>query len=141
MRSFMLTLASLTAFSGSAFAGLTETHTCKNGDAERRVELKFTGDNQQAPCQVNYYKDQAAPEAVQTLWTAQADGSFCVQKRDGFVEKLSGMGWKCAGQAAAGTVSGDAPAPQADAPAQAEPEAQPASPKTEVETTTTQPAP
>lgn len=74
----------------SASAAAVSAHICTNGSNTRRVEL--TGSS---PCEVHYKKETEKPGHDQVLWTAKNDQKYCEIKAQAFVEKLTGMGWKC----------------------------------------------
>lgn len=65
-------------------------HVCVNGSNTRRVELAGT-----SPCTVHYKKETEKPGHDEVLYTAKNDQKYCEIKAQAFVEKLTGMGWKC----------------------------------------------
>ena len=94
---------------GKAFAESVSA-TCKNGAIVRRVELAPG----EAPggCSVAYFKETENPGVTQVLWSAKSGTDFCKEKAEGFVQKLSGMGWSCSGSLAGSSseTSTEAPA-------------------------------
>ena len=59
------------------------------------------------PCEVLYFKDSEAPGERQVLWSATNEAGYCETQAQGFVAKLEGLGWECAG-------TPGSPAPAAD---------------------------
>jgi hypothetical protein len=71
-----------------------ESWICEHSTLVREINVvRDTADP--APCSVAYNK-QSEGQGIQTLWTAQNDGSYCDVKANGLAEKLEGLGWSCA---------------------------------------------
>ncbi|SMF58127.1 hypothetical protein SAMN02745866_03758 [Alteromonadaceae bacterium Bs31] len=73
----------------------TNQYSCTLQGLVRRVEIAYATDGTGVPCDVNYYKDSEAPDAVSTLWSAQNLEGYCEQKANEFVAKLQSWGWEC----------------------------------------------
>jgi hypothetical protein len=113
---FLIPLVTL-AIPALVLAQDTGKYRCTHGDLVRRVEI-FTEPGVSVPCEVHYYKDTEAPGETQVLWSAEADGGYCVSQTQAFITKLEGWGWSC------GAGAESAPAPEA-APSAPAPEAEP----------------
>ena len=86
-----------TLFIIAAFAGLSAFGTvCKMGKMERKVEVATTDAEKKVPCEVKYTRDGQE----KTLYNAQVDASYCDQKAEELVAKLTGQGWQCDSAAA-----------------------------------------
>jgi hypothetical protein len=72
-------------------------YSCSLQGLVRRVEIIYSTDTS-VPCDVTYYKDNEAPDEVNTLWSAQNLEGYCEQKAAEFVEKLQSWGWACKGE-------------------------------------------
>jgi hypothetical protein len=83
--------------------------TCKNGTIVRRVELA-PGESP-GGCSVAYFKETENPGVTQVLWSAKSGTDFCKEKAEGFVQKLSGMGWSCTGSLAGSSSDATTEAP------------------------------
>jgi len=105
MKSHVIVFALLT-MPVIAVAQSNETHRCTMGDLVRRVSIEREG-SASVPCEVAYYKDTEAAGQRQVLWDAQNDPSYCEARRDEFVSKLEGWGWRCAATSAAPAASSD----------------------------------
>ncbi len=101
-------LAVVAVFSFSARGAETK---CTSGSSERKIEVT-TGEGGKPPCEVKYTKE--GETEGKTLWNAANDGGFCLTKAQGLVEKLTGTGWKCAGDIT-GAAAEKADAPKAEA--------------------------
>lgn len=83
---------------GAAQADVT---VCKMGDMVRKVSVVHMDNDSSKPCDVQYSKDTEQPgEPAKTLWHYSVEVDQCAIKAQGFVEKLSGMGWSCATEGA-----------------------------------------
>ena len=103
-----------------AFAQSSDTYQCAMGGLTRRVEIAREGSSS-VPCEVLYFKDSEAPGERQVLWSATNEAGYCETQAQGFVAKLEGLGWECAG-----TPGSPAPAAAAAPAAPAAPSAEPA---------------
>lgn len=83
------------AMSGSAFAVESVKYTCTLNNAERIIEVSYTGDKA-VPCTVNYTKEGA----TQSLWNYESTEGQCEAKATEFVEKQKSWGWTCTESAA-----------------------------------------
>jgi len=121
-KSSLLARAALTSalivLAGSAAA--SETRCVRGDDTIRRVEIQAQDPNQDAPCEVVYWKDTEEPGVRSVLWTAQTDAGFCARKAEELVDTLKGAGWSCATageeprSASRQAAPAAAPSPQAD---------------------------
>jgi hypothetical protein len=84
----MIVLAPLGAARGEEFR-------CRRDDDVRRIELRFADDADRLPCEVVYWRDTEAPGQSETLWNAENQIDFCVDKAQVMVERLEGAGWAC----------------------------------------------
>ncbi|HTF98771.1 MAG TPA: hypothetical protein VL995_21715 [Cellvibrio sp.] len=83
-------LIGVIAMSGNAFAVEPVKYTCTLNNAERIIEVSYTGDKA-VPCAVNYTKDGA----TQSLWNYESTEGQCEAKAAEFVEKQKSWGWSC----------------------------------------------
>ncbi len=67
------------------------TSTCEHGDQVRIITVVYDNDATDTVCEVNYEKSTG----VQTLWTANSDRKYCMDKAAAFVQKQEGWGWTC----------------------------------------------
>lgn len=65
--------------------------TCTNGDAERIISVVYDNEETGTVCEVTYEK----ASGVQTLWSANNERDYCLDKAKAFVEKQRGWGWTC----------------------------------------------
>jgi hypothetical protein len=65
--------------------------TCTNGDAERIISVIYDNEETGTVCEVTYEK----ASGVQTLWSANNERDYCLDKARAFVEKQRGWGWTC----------------------------------------------
>lgn len=65
--------------------------TCEHGDQVRIITVVYDNDATDTVCEVNYEKSTG----VQTLWTANSDRDYCLDKATAFVQKQEGWGWTC----------------------------------------------
>ncbi|WP_075185291.1 hypothetical protein [Teredinibacter haidensis] len=73
-------------------------YSCSQQGLIRRIEINYSSDAMKVPCDVNYYKDNEAPNEVNTLWSAQNLEGYCEQKAEEFVGKLQSWGWSCSAE-------------------------------------------
>lgn len=91
---------------GAAQADVT---VCKMGDNVRKVAVVHMDNDASKPCDVQYTKETELPgEPAKTLWHYSVEVDQCAVKAQGFVEKLSGMGWSCAKEGAEAAVEASA---------------------------------
>ena len=65
--------------------------TCTNGDQVRVITVVYDNVATDTVCEVTYEKSTG----VQTLWTANSDRDYCLDKATEFVQKQEGWGWTC----------------------------------------------
>jgi len=65
--------------------------TCEHGDQVRIITVVYDNEATDTVCEVNYEKSTG----VQTLWTANSDRDYCLDKATAFVQKQEGWGWTC----------------------------------------------
>lgn len=70
-----------------------ESWSCRHGNDVREVHIERPTASP-VPCEVVYKKLTEGVED-QVLWNAQNDDSYCDEKAQGFIEKLSSWGWTC----------------------------------------------
>lgn len=102
----------------AAAAALGEPMVCKRGNTERHINIVAPGSEGRV-CEMHYAKPTEGVES-RMLWYATSDKSFCDQKANELMARLTSSGWSCANPD--GTpVSIEAAAP-AEAPEATEPE-------------------
>jgi hypothetical protein len=88
-------LAATTAFAAQATT-TDEAYACRNGARERRVELQHADAPDRLPCQVLYWRDGATPpDDGKSMWQADHDFGFCIERTRDLVQRLQEAGWKC----------------------------------------------
>ncbi len=95
MRNLVMLIGAI-AMSGSAFAVEPVKYTCTLNNAERIIEVSYSGDKA-VPCAVNYTKDSA----TQSLWNYESTEGQCEAKATEFVKKQKSWGWTCTENAGA----------------------------------------
>ena len=65
--------------------------TCTNGDSVRVITVVYDNEATDTVCEVNYEKSSG----VQTLWSANSERDYCLDKATAFVQKQEGWGWTC----------------------------------------------
>jgi len=65
--------------------------TCTNGDAQRIISVIYDNEETGTVCEVTYEK----ASGVQTLWSANNERDYCLDKAKAFVEKQRDWGWTC----------------------------------------------
>ena len=65
--------------------------TCNYGDQVRIITVVYDNEETGKACEVNYEKSTG----VQTLWSANTDRDYCMDKAVEFVNKQEGWGWDC----------------------------------------------
>ena len=97
MRCFVATsLLSLLILSTPLMADGNVKFKCTNGTLVRHVEVVYPTPGATVPCSVEYTKDTEQPgEEPVTLWSAEQETNYCLEKAEGFVEKLGELGWTC----------------------------------------------
>ncbi len=65
--------------------------TCTNGDQVRIITVVYDNEATDTVCEVTYEKSTG----VQTLWTANSDRDYCLDRATEFVQKQEGWGWTC----------------------------------------------
>jgi hypothetical protein len=86
----------------TALAQSSETYQCTMGNLQRRVEVVHMT-AAPAPCEVLYFKDTEAPGERQVLWSAGNEAGYCESQAEGFIERLTGLGWTCGAAVRAAT--------------------------------------
>ncbi len=106
-------------------SALANSWSCTYNDLVRTITIETEPGS--TACKVNYTKETEGV-AMQTLWNAANDTTFCTEKAEGLVEKLTSAGWNC-------TKAEAAAEPMVETePVEAEPEpAEPAEPAEPVE--------
>ncbi len=98
MKTGWMMIAAILA-AGSAQAEVT---VCKMADNVRKVSVVHQDNDPAKACDVLYSKDTEKPgEAPVVLWHYNVEVAQCAAKAQGMVDKLNGMGWSCAAEAAA----------------------------------------
>ncbi len=88
-------VAATTAFAAEA-TSTDEAYSCRNGQRERRVELQHADAPDRLPCQVIYWRDGASPpDDGRSMWQADHDFGFCIERTRDLVQRLQEGGWKC----------------------------------------------
>jgi ABC-type molybdate transport system substrate-binding protein len=65
--------------------------TCENGEHVRVIRVVYDNPETDTVCEVTYEKSTG----VQTLWSANNERDYCLDKAAAFVEKQEGWGWTC----------------------------------------------
>lgn len=105
-------------------SALANTWNCTHNKLIRTVSIESEAGS--TACVVNYTKESEGV-AMKTLWNAANDTSYCQEKAEAFVAKLTSWGWACTEATAAAPVSApEAAAEPAVASEPAAPEAAPA---------------
>jgi len=65
--------------------------TCKNGDQVRVISVVYDNPETDTVCEVTYEKSTG----IETLWSANNERDYCLDKATAFVEKQEGWGWTC----------------------------------------------
>ncbi len=65
--------------------------TCNYADQVRIITVVYDNEATGKACEVNYEKSTG----VQTLWSANTDTDYCLDKAIEFVKKQEGWGWDC----------------------------------------------
>ena len=65
--------------------------TCENGENVRVIRVVYDNPETDTVCEVTYEKSTG----VQTLWSANNERDYCLDKATAFVEKQEGWGWTC----------------------------------------------
>ncbi|MEC6798125.1 hypothetical protein VXS03_13770 [Photobacterium sp. S4TG1] len=87
MKVMLLLMLSILSFQASA----QEAYVCKNGTAERTVEVVYSQPGNKVPCDVQYIKSSGS----QVLWSANHEVGYCESKAQAFATKLGTLGWTC----------------------------------------------
>jgi hypothetical protein len=96
-----------------------EEFQCQRGEQVRRVEVQFADDADRLPCEVDYWRDTAAPGQSETLWHPHNPLDYCRDKAREMVDRLESGGWACAATstgAAAAAASPERRPPEAVGP-------------------------
>ncbi len=92
----VLGLLAVTAAFAAQATTTDETYSCRNGQRERRVELQHADAPDRLPCQVLYWRDGATPpDDGKSMWQADHDFGFCIERTRDLVQRLQEGGWKC----------------------------------------------
>ena len=78
-----------------ARAEVDEAFMCRNQERERRVELQYGAGPDRLPCEVVYWRDFTRPGDGRTIWEAQSDYGFCIERTRDLVQRLQEGGWSC----------------------------------------------
>ena len=65
--------------------------TCVHDDQTRIISVVYDSTADGNVCEVTYEKSSG----VQTLWSAQNERDYCLDKAKAFIEKQEGWGWSC----------------------------------------------
>lgn len=65
--------------------------TCENGEHVRIISVVYDNPETDTVCEVTYEKSTG----IQTLWSANNERDYCLDKAIAFVEKQEGWGWTC----------------------------------------------
>ena len=110
-------------------SALANSWSCTHNKLIRTVSIETEAGS--TACKVNYTKEtEGVP--MKTLWNATNDTSYCTEKAEGFIAKLTSWGWACTKDVAEPAAAESAAAPAASsapaeaAPAEAAPAAAPA---------------
>ncbi len=87
MKFSLLVLTSVVSVSISA----QPLYLCKQGSAERKVEVVYKSSGARTPCEVKYTKGTN----VTLPWNARHQEGYCEIKAKQLVKKLEGYGWRC----------------------------------------------
>ncbi|MEC6815216.1 hypothetical protein VXS05_09105 [Photobacterium toruni] len=87
MKVMLLLMLSILSFQASA----QERYVCKDGTAERTVEVVYSQPGHKVPCDVKYTKASGS----QVLWSASHEIGYCETKAQTFATKLGTLGWTC----------------------------------------------
>ena len=68
-----------------------KTSTCEYDGQVRIITVNYDNDATDTVCEVNYEKSTG----VQTLWSANSERDYCMDKATAFVQKQEGWGWTC----------------------------------------------
>lgn len=83
--------AMVTEASAADMASNTKVSVCKNAGHVRTITLVYDDEETGKACKVDYEKSSG----TQTLWTANTDKDYCLEKAEAFVQKQEGWGWDC----------------------------------------------
>jgi hypothetical protein len=78
-----------------ARAEVDEAFMCRNQERERRVELQYGARPDRLPCEVVYWRDFTRPGDGRTIWEAENDYGFCIERTRDLVQRLQEGGWSC----------------------------------------------
>ena len=87
MKVMLLLMLSILSFQASA----QDMYVCKDGSAERTVEVVYSQSGSKVPCEVKYTKASGS----QILWSANHEIGYCESKAQAFVTKLDTLGLTC----------------------------------------------
>ncbi|WP_279152456.1 hypothetical protein [Photobacterium iliopiscarium] len=87
MKVMLLLMLSILSFQASA----QDMYVCKDGSAERTVEVVYSQLGSKVPCEVKYTKASGS----QILWSANHEIGYCESKAQAFVTKLDTLGLTC----------------------------------------------
>ena len=116
-------LATLSFFALSAVAApaVAEEFQCQRDDLVRRIEVQFADDADRLPCEVVYWRDDEAPDQPQTLWNAEHQVDYCMDKAREMAERLEDEGWACDATAIGAAAAAEPSAPGRRNPAAGSP--------------------
>ena len=81
----------MTESDSDANASVNLVSTCKKDDYVRVISVVYDNPETDTVCEVTYEKSSG----VQTLWSANNERDYCLDKAIAFVEKQEGWGWTC----------------------------------------------
>jgi hypothetical protein len=76
-------------------AGTDSAFSCRNDELERRVELQHADGPNRLPCEVLYWRNFTEDGDGQSIWRAETDFEFCVERTHHVVQLLEESGWSC----------------------------------------------
>ena len=83
--------AAMPETSSASYGSGNLVSACVYGDQKRVISVVYDNDTTGNVCEVTYEKSTG----VQTLWSAQNDRDYCLDRAMEFVEKQKGWGWVC----------------------------------------------
>jgi hypothetical protein len=78
-----------------ARAGTEEAFMCRHQGRERRVELQHADGANRLPCEVVYWRDLSRGGDGHSVWEAQNDFGFCIERTRDLLQRLEDGGWNC----------------------------------------------
>jgi hypothetical protein len=84
-------VAATSETSSASYGSGNLVSACLYGDQKRIISVVYDNETSGNVCEVTYEKSTG----VQTLWSAQNDRDYCLDKALAFVEKQKSWGWTC----------------------------------------------